>query len=381
MRTLSTQLFIFLCFFSTQIFASDISIYNNVTYTVPDCENPISFQSTDQGFKTFNISYTYQGDPGSEINALDRIWRKAIFKISDENGDLIKSIDKGWTRATSENINFTTDDMEGLTTGYYTVDLKLEYSFSGDSPNPVFMHVQNNGVLECVRNLDNLNGSLFKCTLNNVDCFDYFKCMDVNLSISYFQNKLRIDITDGSGNYEIYIYADPKTGPGVDYWNKTRLRFLCGEWTYFVTVTDLETGCQSGGALYFNRICDTAPENEDEIGLVLNGGDNTEEPQIEQQFNRSDIQSVKEGSIDFTNSIHAFPNPVSETLNIEVENVEQQIQSIQVMGSSGKLIYQSVIKADLFFHQIDMSELNDGLYLIQATTQSGEHFYEKVIKQ
>jgi len=67
-----------------------------------------------------------------------------------------------------------------------------------------------------------------------------------------------------------------------------------------------------------------------------------------------------------------FPNPASDLLH---SNAVNNWQSIEITDTLGKI----VLKADAL--PIDISRLQPGLYLVNATTANGEHLIRKIMKR
>jgi len=75
------------------------------------------------------------------------------------------------------------------------------------------------------------------------------------------------------------------------------------------------------------------------------------------------------------NNIRLYPNPVQNSLNIDLDGLNAQ--QLSVFDASGRLVYQSMnIKNQL---TIDMSSFNNGLYYLQIITSDGV-ISKKIIK-
>ena len=74
---------------------------------------------------------------------------------------------------------------------------------------------------------------------------------------------------------------------------------------------------------------------------------------------------------DFTN-IHCFPNPAANSLNIVFTHKQHRIE-IKLFSLQGKLIQQRIENASLNI-QLDLSELQEGIYFIEIHTDQGETF-------
>ena len=65
------------------------------------------------------------------------------------------------------------------------------------------------------------------------------------------------------------------------------------------------------------------------------------------------------------NNLLAFPNPVNNILNVEVNNHEQ-IQNLQLYNCVGNLVYSSIINQGKY--QIETDKLSNGIYLLKVQT-------------
>lgn len=83
----------------------------------------------------------------------------------------------------------------------------------------------------------------------------------------------------------------------------------------------------------------------------------------EEDLNVNDLNS---------NEFSIHPNPVRETLNI---NIDQNISNIEIYSMTGQKI-----KPFKQISNINVSDLNKGTYLLKITTENGEVFTKKFIK-
>ena len=84
------------------------------------------------------------------------------------------------------------------------------------------------------------------------------------------------------------------------------------------------------------------------------------------------ISSSKNVRLD---QIEIFPNPVSEVLNVYMAN-QSLIEQVNILTLSG----QRMISVNAGNNQVDVSQLNSGIYLVQVKTNTGL-FVTKMIKQ
>jgi len=99
------------------------------------------------------------------------------------------------------------------------------------------------------------------------------------------------------------------------------------------------------------------------------------------------IQDVPTGTIDISepkilppSDLVAYPNPTSGILNIEFTITEDEIYTIELINSSGKVIMEQRINVLGGKFEIDMSGLNSGFYVLKAMTNKKVQL-TKVIKQ
>ncbi|HPQ20505.1 MAG TPA: T9SS type A sorting domain-containing protein [Saprospiraceae bacterium] len=73
--------------------------------------------------------------------------------------------------------------------------------------------------------------------------------------------------------------------------------------------------------------------------------------------------------------VSIYPNPTSGKLYV-LSNDSSEIQNIKIYDSTGILIFETNE-----YDKLDISELNCGLYLIKITSNSGEEYLSRVVKQ
>ncbi len=77
-----------------------------------------------------------------------------------------------------------------------------------------------------------------------------------------------------------------------------------------------------------------------------------------------------------TGGFYMIPNPASETVSVQIENAS--IQSVQVMNISGsRIISEDQIGNTLF--ELNVSHLQQGLYLVSLLTEDGRQFVQKLV--
>lgn len=82
---------------------------------------------------------------------------------------------------------------------------------------------------------------------------------------------------------------------------------------------------------------------------------------------------IEEGVLLQNQEVNVYPNPVSDYLMIEVENAGS-VKEIQVIDLTGKLV-----RVQQFNKKVDVSSLQNGIYLMRLIGKSGEQLTKKFI--
>lgn len=87
--------------------------------------------------------------------------------------------------------------------------------------------------------------------------------------------------------------------------------------------------------------------------------------------------------INGVDNIALYPNPASSSLNIEMSLQNKFSGTINVLDASGRLVYTSNVKAEagIFNHQVDVSNLSAGFYLVNFNDEQGQRISMKFSKQ
>lgn len=72
--------------------------------------------------------------------------------------------------------------------------------------------------------------------------------------------------------------------------------------------------------------------------------------------------------VDITSLVLVYPNPVSDILNVEMDN-NIDVSEIQIYNVLGKVIYKERIDSDL--HHIDVSDFNPAIYFVRFVSKDG----------
>lgn len=78
-------------------------------------------------------------------------------------------------------------------------------------------------------------------------------------------------------------------------------------------------------------------------------------------------------TIDWT----VYPNPTNGLLNIHLEEFVEG--SLQIINVTGQVLYQEQLKS--MNHQLDISNLNTGIYFVQFLNKKGQFISQKIIKE
>jgi hypothetical protein len=70
-----------------------------------------------------------------------------------------------------------------------------------------------------------------------------------------------------------------------------------------------------------------------------------------------------------TGTLHVFPNPVNDILNIQLSSPLQSAGRIEIISMEGKLVYSRAINGNAALHLIDISGLARGLYLCRVKSE------------
>jgi hypothetical protein len=89
------------------------------------------------------------------------------------------------------------------------------------------------------------------------------------------------------------------------------------------------------------------------------------------------IVSIKENSAELELSI--YPNPIQNVINIDLQNIIHSELTIQVMDVFNQIIFSKNILKGVVAESIDLSYLNNGMYIIRISNDSMK-LVKKIIK-
>ena len=151
-----------------------------------------------------------------------------------------------------------------------------------------------------------------------------------------------------------------------------------------VYITTGSAGKISGGSLDHNAMyaslnqlgsCVLEIEDDGSNGQNMNVKFITDTGSITDYFtiNKSGL-TLSTGSNELgNNDVKVYPVPANSLLNIDISQGET-LRSIKIFDAVGKMVKETANK------QINVSTLNSGMYIIQITTNKGEHFKNIIIK-
>jgi hypothetical protein len=199
--------------------------------------------------------------------------------------------------------------------------------------------------------------------------------LNTNANITLFDNT---SAPDGGGGSYVWIGGNDLSVEGNWVWDGNNDSNSTQFWM----------GTSSGnsvGGLYSNWGNEPDDFNgQDALALSLNGwplgsagewNDVSHTNTLFYVIEYSTVLSTKD--INFKNKIKLFPNPVADFLNLETKGID--LSEIVVFNSLGqKLMFFSL--KDENSKQIDLSNLNSGIYFIKISSKNGESIIKKIIK-
>jgi uncharacterized repeat protein (TIGR01451 family) len=121
------------------------------------------------------------------------------------------------------------------------------------------------------------------------------------------------------------------------------------------------------------------PKEGIEVGEVMAGDAaiyfDFNEPIITNMVSTEIVDNLKVASEEISAQIQLYPNPVNEILHIQ-NNSAIIIESVEVYSITGQLLFSRRNSAE-----INMSQLNTGIYFVKLTTEEGIAVTKKVVKK
>ncbi len=133
---------------------------------------------------------------------------------------------------------------------------------------------------------------------------------------------------------------------------------------------DKDSGSDSA-QLIFTTLSDNTTKSPRNATFTVSNGSISRNIIITQQDDVSISEAEQE------NTWNIFPNPVSNSLHIHIENIDvKSIEILDVVGKNITTLYSPQNKTSL-----NVSSYSNGMYTIKLTTQTHQVFYKKFIKQ
>lgn len=133
-------------------------------------------------------------------------------------------------------------------------------------------------------------------------------------------------------------------------------------------------GCIEFNPFFLDYICTT--DQVAGISCYYNNGEQLfgHESGISCYYTTTSVQNLEK-----ENTIRIFPNPATDHLYFTIEEDQFQINTVQIFNTSG----QKVITADMSINNssLDISTLNQGIYILLLETTEGKQFSKRIFVQ
>lgn len=92
--------------------------------------------------------------------------------------------------------------------------------------------------------------------------------------------------------------------------------------------------------------------------------------------------TTSDGQTNIFSETKIFPNPVSGLLRIDLETAySAQSVKVQIYGIDGSILFNQVYSNPQYTLDVDLENLNNGIYLLQLSNEKQESRHFKIIKQ
>ncbi|MBU2914911.1 T9SS type A sorting domain-containing protein, partial [Reichenbachiella agariperforans] len=207
------------------------------------------------------------------------------------------------------------------------------------------------------------NGSTDNCGIaSRILAQTSFDCEDLG------ENEVEYTVTDESGNTAtlvVTVQVHDKVAPVLDVQDFTLLLDQDGKVNLPVDMIQngFSDNCSSVIAAYSKTsfICEDLGENSLTITLSDDAG-NVSETTVIVTIEGDCGEEVL--SVERENQFHIFPNPASQQLTLDTPSPLLEKDEIMVFDMSGQLLMKTVIYRDTYLSNLDISELQTGLYLL-----------------
>jgi len=86
-------------------------------------------------------------------------------------------------------------------------------------------------------------------------------------------------------------------------------------------------------------------------------------------------------TIQFDKFFRLYPNPISHSFNIDFGELQQEVNTIEVIDINGKVALSKETNTQNINTPVDISSLSKGLYFVSVILNNGERFHKKVVKR
>lgn len=111
------------------------------------------------------------------------------------------------------------------------------------------------------------------------------------------------------------------------------------------------------------------PITEDEVSLTIEANTVYEGNFSSETFTITYKEDVNEVSLTSDYKILLYPNPVSDLIHIGLEGPEDQLVSIAIINTTGKVIFENSIQTEST--TLDLTELDAGIYILLLKSRQG----------
>lgn len=135
-----------------------------------------------------------------------------------------------------------------------------------------------------------------------------------------------------------------------------------------ITVTDKSGGKFVKSFIIYVIDADESSPSADNSGVILNSSD----------YSANDVDNNVLSSVNDNadNNFNVYPNPVTDVLTVSCENAKK----LEIIDYSGKIMIRKNVD-DQNSIEFDVSELNDGFYLLRVTLINNKVINRKIIKK
>ncbi len=230
-------IFILLAFLTSNLVAQTYSITDDLIYEA-DCDPSNTVIATDP----FNFEIEF--DSYMQNSNLQHQFSRTVEAVfTDAAGNILKTVNLGWNRIVDATYDIYETHFDGLPDGEIHVDIVVTYKHTINNPYTNPLTVKENGTNVASITFTNTSQELV-VTFEDVLCFTFNNCDDLDVGLYIKLGYMRSSVNPGGSNVSYQWYIDPNNGPGYYAGTNDRVALISGCATYYLTVTDLDTGCK-----------------------------------------------------------------------------------------------------------------------------------------